>query len=750
MEREKENKVVAASRATYHVSRTTLLCASLIVSSLICFPAYAGFKLEQSKALPKSHLKEKSPISSGEPVLLTASEVDYDRENDVVYATGNVEIIQGDTIVLADQVIYDRPHDQVQAMGHVSALEPSGNVYFAETLEFEDDMKSGIIHQFKARLPDDSVAVASTAHKIDENVTELFKAAYTPCKCTDEEGHPKAPMWEIKADHVVIDNEAKEMTYENAYLEVNDSFPVMYTPYFSHSTPGAENQSGLLPPSFLESRNLGSTFKQPVYYTIAPDKDITLTPIYATKAGPILEGDYREMFDAGLFDLKGSITNAPNTDSLGNWEAGHEVRGNIDTTGLFRITDQFDWGFNINRASDDTYLHLYHFNNDALLTSRVYAEGYNFVGDTDRNYASISALSFQGLTGLDNASVIPVVAPLANFTWQSQPGLYNSRVTFEGNSMVLLRDTGDESRRLSGTARLKLPYITDDGQILEVEGQMRTDVYDVSDVQLPGGDRFSGVTGREVPQLSATWRYPFINRIDTSSVTLEPIVNAVVSPGGGNPAKIPNEDSLLPDFSDANLFSADRFAGLDRIETGPRMSYGVRGQAQVFTDKYIDGVVGQQYRVTNDPNFPIANDPTSHFSDYVGKIGLTYQPFNLNYRLRLDKDDLAINRTEIDAGYNLYPVNLATSYLSLKDDPVLGTREVLTGNASLNLTHEWSVVGSGSRDMLLDQTVNVQGGLAYKNECVNFTTMVGKDYTNLLDIKPALSVWFRISLKNLE
>ncbi len=116
--------------------------------------------------------------------------------------------------------------------------------------------------------------------------------------------------------------------------------------------------------------------------------------------------------------------------------------------------------------------------------------------------------------------------------------------------------------------------------MIELETQMRTDVYDVSNVQLIDGRNFSGITGREIPQASVTWHYPFINRLGTSSVMIEPITNLTISPGCGNPEKIPNEDSQLPDFTDANLFSSDRFAGLDRVETGPRMSYGIRGQAQ--------------------------------------------------------------------------------------------------------------------------------------------------------------------------
>ncbi len=81
---------------------------------------------------------------------------------------------------------------------------------------------------------------------------------------------------------------------------------------------------------------------------------------------------------------------------------------------------------------------------------------------------------------------------------------------------------------------------------------------------------------------------------------------------------------------------------------------------------------------------------------------------------------------------------------------MLGSREVVTGNMSVNLNENWSVTANTSRDLHLDQTVTANTGIAYKNECVSLTTMVGKDYTDLLDIKPSLTFWFRVSLKNLD
>jgi LPS-assembly protein len=720
----------------------------LLLSSALTLPAYADVKFQQEHIFPKARMKEAPLTSSKTPVLLIADQMHYDQPNNVVTASGHVEIDQGDTILLADKITYNQNTNIVRAIGHVSVLEPNGNVYFADQTELTDDMRAGVVEQFKARLIDDSHFVAAGAYKIDENHTELFNAAYTPCNC-ELDGKPKTPMWQITADHAMIDQQDQEIRYKNVFFNFYD-VPVVYSPYFSHSTPGADNQSGLLMPSLLQSSNLGTEYRQPIYYAIAPNKDVTITPIYTSKAGPVIVGEYRQMFDAGPLLLDGSFTSAPNTNAAGNPAPGRENRGHYDIRGNFIINDNYDWGLDVHRSTDDTYLHLYNFGSETLLTSRVYAEGFNFVGDSDRNYASIQGLAFQDQTGQANPKLVPVVAPLTDFTYQSQPGIYNSRVLLDANAMSLYRISGDESRRLSGTAGWKLPYISSDGQVIEFTATVRSDIYDVSNVDVGQGRHFNGVTGRELPQASLLWHYPFVNRLSAnSSVMIEPVFEIDASTGGGNAIKIPNEDSGVPEFNDANLFSPNRFAGLDRVENGGGMSYGVRGQAQ-FDDKYIDWLLGEHYRLYSDTSFPFSEDPNSRFSDYVGNIGITYHPITLAYRFRFDKDTLAANRSEIDAGYNLYPVGVNFSYLSLHDDPVLATKEIITGNTSLNLTRQWSWVVNGSRDLHLNETDTLYTGLNFKNECVNLTTMVGKDYTNLLDIKPSLTFWFKISLKNLE
>lgn len=711
--------------------------------------AQASFRVEPTQAFPKARVNVEPGVDDKSPVLLEATDLYYDHKLGVVIATGSVEITQNDTIVIADQLIYDQKQDRLYAKGNISMLEPTGNVYFADELELEKQMKAGIIEQFRARLSDDSLFAANQAQRIDENTIELQKAVYSPCKVCDEEGNSHPPLWQIKADNVMIDNKEQRVEYENAYFETY-GMPIFYTPYLSHPTPNADNQSGLLVPEYEHTNNLGSVVKIPVYYAIAPDKDVTLTPIYTTLEGLVMAGEYRQRFNDGILRMDGSITYPSDRDASGARTTGRAVRGNINALGNFTLNDYYRWGFDIERVTDDTYLRRYNFSYDPLLTSTAYIEGYNFVGDDQRSYGVVRGLAFQGLTAEDDSAQTPTILPLADFDYESDPGIYNSRVMFDANTMLLHRDDGAKSRRASAALGWKLPYITDDGQVIEFIARTRADVYSVEDQLLANGDQFEGVTGRVVPEAIANWRYPFINQWEDGSFLIEPVVMAAISPRGGNPEEIPNEDSLVPEFTDSNLFEYNRFAGYDRVETGSQVSYGLQGQAQVWNDKYVNWLFGQHYRAVNDTSFPFSNDPYSHFSDYVGHVGLSVSPLDLAYRFRLDKDTFGSKRSEIDANFNYDWVTLSAAYLLLDDDPILADKEQLVGSSDIRLTSRWSWQMAANRNLITNDMVSASTGLTYADECTNVSMIAGREFTRDRDIEPNTTFLFRIAFKNLN
>jgi len=689
------------------------------------------------------------PSSESQPVVLTADQIDYDQEHAFVIADGHVEVAQGERILLADSLTYDQRNNTVFAQGNVSVLDPSGSVYFADDMELADDMKTGVVAQFKERLSDNSLLVANKAERVSDTVTKLYQAVYSPCLVVCNDGKtPKEPLWAISANEATMDKGAQKITYHDAFMDVY-GMPVLYTPYFSQPMPGADNKSGFLTPEFRRNANLGNIITLPIYWAIAPDRDLTLTPQIMTLDSPLLFGQYRERFDEGKMQIDASITSPHNHDASGTPEQGGSLRGHIFGKGDFALSDTEDWGFNVRRTTDDTYLRRYDINYDPLLTSRVYGEEFNY-GNSDRSYAVAQGLSFQGLQTTDNPHASPFVLPLADMYYQTSPLTWDSRVTFSGGVMSLMRGEGDESRRVSGTAAWNVPYVTDSGHVFNLATSLRADAYSVNDVILANGDHFDGTTGRLVPETSLEWRYPLINRFASTNLLIEPMVQAIASPSGGNQAKIPNEDSAVPEFTDTNLFSDNRFAGYDRIENGPRVNYGMRSQLFFENNAAINGLLGQTYRTDENPFFPISKDPNSHFSDYVGMVGVSYQPLSLAYRFRVDKDNYTLNRNEVNAALGWPRFGLYTNFLDERADPLLGNKQDLSGGAAVRIGDNWTLGVGADRDLLRNAFVGANAALTYQNECITVQSTAGHDFTSDRDFRQGTSVKVQLFLKNLH
>lgn len=733
--------------------------ALLISTFLLCFlyteaRAKTSLPLEQIDTISIQEEEEKKPplpaSDKEEPVLINADTMSYDRETATVTASGHVELYQDKRIMLADNIKYNKKTDTVTAEGNVSVLEPSGDVFFADRLEFTDQMKRGVIQHFQARFADNSLFSSSSANRVDENIVKLRNAVYSPCSLC-KKNPERSPAWQIKAKKATINKETQEASYKNAFFEAY-GVPVLYTPVFSHALPGADRKSGFLVPTYSNITSLGSTVKTPYYINIAPNMDSTITPYLTSLEGPVMIGEFRHLVDKGSYTLSGSITNPTDYRASTESASGRRIRGHMQGDGLFHLKNDLDVGFNFKQSSDDTYLSRYKFGDEDFLTTRVYAEHIK-----DRDYMLMQGLSFQDLTASSSDdSPTPYVLPLFSSHKEGRIAESNARWTIDSNAMALARKEGADSRRLSSTLGWNIPFVTESGHILSASSSLRSDFYNVSDVEDPDDPTrtLDGGVARFIPQTKIDWRFPLVKEASDYQVLLEPMANVIISPYGNNPDKIPNEDSQEVELSDSNLFSANRFTGLDRVEEGPRTNYGIRSAFRTASGRNADFLFGQSYRLKEESSLPKGSGLNDNFSDYVGKIGVKPSDIlNVAYRFRLDKTSLNPHRNEIDSTFIFAPVVWNISYIFLNDNAVGSTpeREQIYSSASIALSKQWTIATDARRD-LSDNGGMISSGatLLYSGDCVNFITAVSKQFTRDQDIEPATSITFQIFLKNLN
>ena len=684
------------------------------------------------------------------PVLFKADQLRNEQHLGLVVATGNVELSQGARTLLADSVTYNRREDTVMATGNVSLLEPTGEVIFADRVNLTGDLRNGLIENMRLRLSEDARIAAAGARRISGQKTEFRKAVYSPCKLCEKD-HSRAPIWQVKAYRVEHDQKSKKVSYRDAFLEFH-GIPVFYTPYLSHPDPTVDRRTGFLVPSYGNDSDQGFLVKTPFYIDIAPNMDATVTPTFTTGEGVIGAGEFRHRLSNTDYVLSGSLTHG----SDGSIDDDN-IRGHIkgDLQHKFDLT--WRGGTNIFLVTDDTYLRRYNFESKNTLENRLYAEGFG-----GRGFASANAYYFRGLRADDDPGDTPIVLPKLDFNYVGEPASFGGQWQVDANFLGLTRTDGTNTRRASALTKWELPYTTASGEIYRVFASLQTDAYQVNDVVDPDNtlNTKSGFTGRIFPQAGLDWRLPLALTNGRFTHVVEPIVSFIVAPGGQNRELIPNEDSLSFEFDDTNLFSENRFTGIDRVEGGPRITYGLNSGIFGLNSGSSSFFIGQSYRLDESDDFGTDTGLDEHFSDIVGRVRITPSRYiNALYRFRLDKDDFSSSRNELEGSVGTDSLRLDVNYLSIDqqeiddaldpDDKFRDREEISLGLSSrlfdfyqfgINSHHDLTTGGG---------TLRHGAFFRYADDCFEFGVDYSRTFTRDRDVQPTDMIMFRVVFRTL-
>lgn len=683
------------------------------------------------------------------PTELEADEMIYERDLGVVTARGNVEITQGERILFADTVTYNERDDVVTATGNVMLREPSGDVAFAEYVELSDGFKQGVIREIKVQRADRSRLSARVARREGEDRTVLEHAVFTRCEsCPDHPERP--PIWQIKSGTVTRDVSTEIVEYEDAMFEMF-GVPIFYTPYFYHPDPTIDRKSGLLTPIIGSSTELGAQLTLPLYVVLDDTSDFTFSPRLTAKEGAVFGGEYRKRFDNGTFDTNGSITYVDEVDINNRKTGAEEFRGHIQSAGRFDVGRGFESGFSLNRASDDTYLQRYDISSADVLTSDLYLRGIR-----GRHAASVEFLAFQSLRQNDKDGDTPFVLPLASYTASTEPSL-GGRLDGTLSAVALQRTGGRDTRRVSLEGDWSADRIGEFGDLMTVGLHLRGDGYMISEAQSTDITAVNDdeVTGRVWPMASLLWRLPMVKQEGRLMQTVEPVVQLIASPAGGNPSAIPNEDSQSFEFSEANLFERNRFVGFDRIESGSRVNYGLRLGLHGEGGGRTDLVIGQSIRLNQTSSANVGTGLEERFSDFVGRLSIAPSELvNYSLRFRFDADGPTVERHEhmLEAGDERYRLKLGyVSQAAIGGGVAAGAVEELNMEASAAIASNWKTFGAYRHDLTrAGGALRAELGLQYLDECFDFQIGAVRDFTSDRDIEASTSVFVRVQLLGLN
>lgn len=700
-----------------------------------------------------SRIGSAPPTARDEPVTFMADQVQYDREKSLVIARGKVEAWQGGRVVQADQMTFDRSTGVVVAAGNVVMLEPGGQVLFAEYAELNRDMSEGILKSIRGILDRNGRLAANGMRRTGGLLNELSRVVYSACdQCKDDPSRPL--VWQIEAASAIQDTEHKTIEYRDAVLRMG-GVPVAYAPFFWHPDPSEPRQSGLLPPVFGVSSVIGGFYGQPYYWAIDGQSDATIMPMGTTRAGGLVDTQYRRRFDSGMLTV--NLAGAYQPDG---------PQGSLAAHGQFAIDDTWRWGFDINRASSLNFVRGEHIvlglaGDQTFLPSTIYTEGFG-----EGSYARIDAKSYQGLIATPFSSRLPSVLPRALYSYTGTPDRFGGRLSVDTGMFNVLRTDGTSTRRADLTMNWERPFQGPVGDLWKITLHGESAGYDASSFQRQPnyGPGHEANTGFGQPGAAVDLRWPLARDAGLwGSQLIEPMLQLVVAPRTGDSqiSRIPNEDSLAFEFSDANLFGFNRFSGMDRQEGGSRLNAALHG-AWYLGGTVLDGIVGQSYRDSKNTLFPAASGLRDQVSDIVARASLSPAKWlDLTYRTRLDKTSMQIRMADATASVGSDRLRLTGGYLYSTFDPyffyttppppVPGSTYFLPRDEVIaNLSSRWEryrFTAYARRNLAANQMVNYGVSGAYEDECFTFDMRFTRRLTSFLNDHGSTAVLFFFTFK---
>src|SRR5215475_12241339 len=377
-------------------------------------------------------------------MLVTADEVQYDYTNERVSAVGRVQIHYAGSTLEADKVIYDQKAKRLHAEGNVRLTDADGKILYANMLELSDDFRDGFVDSLRLDSPDKTRIAAVSAQRTDSNLTVFQNGVYTACEpCAKDPTRP--PLWQVKAARIIHDQNEKMVYYEDARVEFF-GVPVAYIPFFSAPDPTVKRKTGFLMPSATYNGVYGFGLTTPFYWALAPNYDVTITPTITTNQGPLVQLEWRHRLLDGAYSIRAAgIWQLDKEQFLasegpGGFGSGfRDFRGMVQSSGQFKLGDNWVWGWDGTVVTDKPFLQDYSVMKiPPEIVSQIY-----LAGRGERSYFDARAIHYLGLSAFDVQSQLPVVAPVIDYSNVLKPRILGGEFKYNFNLTNLSRSDAD-------------------------------------------------------------------------------------------------------------------------------------------------------------------------------------------------------------------------------------------------------------------------------------------------------------------
>jgi len=220
----------------------------------------------------------------GGDVTILADRIEQLGAENLLIATGNVEITRGSARLSADRVEINRDTGDATAQGRVIFYDGEDRLTGAR-IEYNVKTGTGVVHQGRLGAAPYYRLTGERLERLGESVYRVRRGVFTTCE--DDE----SPAWSFRFGDATADLD--ELIYgTNASFWVKRVPLVPFLPFFAAAI-RRERQTGFLPPKFGTSSRKGLFVEIPFFWAISDSQDATVALDVFERRGVGASAEYR-------------------------------------------------------------------------------------------------------------------------------------------------------------------------------------------------------------------------------------------------------------------------------------------------------------------------------------------------------------------------------------------------------------------------------------------------------------------------
>jgi len=638
------------------------------------------------------------------PTNLTANNIIHDNFTGNIQAFGDVVIIQNHLMLKTDKLIYDAASDTVIIPGPLKIYDTVKKEETHATYgELSSDLRDGLLDSARVIQKRQLQITAAKVKQDGGRYTIMNKAVTSYCKICKESS---IPLWEIRSRKVIADNVQEKIVFEDAVFRLM-GLPVLYTPYVSIPSSNVKRASGFLKPTYVFDDKNGLKIFTPYFLTLGNHADVRLTPWINSKGIKTVEARLRQELRFGNVTLN----HASSVDKNSKYRWFFFLDQNIS-----KMPYDFSANLKLKKVSDATYRSEYGFGTEDRLRN-----SFSTYRTKKKQHIEANFINYETLRTTESNSTMPSSIIDAEINQRLIPnhigGTLDIKLDTRGNYRKASNNNSDGSSRdvvrMSGLATWQKDWIIGNGIVAGIASQVRSSSYRV--YQDPSSKSTQDIT----PYGALELKWPVVNKKKGSSHLIEPIAQVVVTSNNKN--SVPNEDSLLPEFDETNLFEFGRFPGVDAYEEGQRLNLALNYTYDRLGKFKADFKFGKVLRTTDNQQFSSSTGLDGKSSDWLTSSQLNIgDNFGLINRA-LIQDDLSILRNEMHLDWSHKSLSTTSKYIWHQSDATLVQNKNISQlylDAGYNIDTDWNISTSMNYDFTENETALSNGiDLVFYNDC---------------------------------